>query len=287
MDELEVQRRARAFVRSANQDVFPVTLDRYLAQVGASQETDSSLGEDEAGWSTSVRGKLHITVNGNDSQERQRFTICHELAHHVLGIQSEHEGLPAWSYVRRPQNEVLCDVFAAELLLPVHLFKPLVDSAAPGFLFIEGVAAQAQASLMATASRFAALAGFPCAFVLSENRKIKYSVRSASLRAAKAWIPPRSGLPQGSVTERVCSGARCDQPEEVDPDLWFEDWTSGGSLHEDARLAPKRNQVLTLLWGEEDEIEQKKPMRHEARDEEDGYRELNGNLPWPGKKRRR
>lgn len=282
-----MQRRAREFVRSSNQSALPVVLNRYLDQAGAAMDIDDGLAEDEAGWSTSVRGKLHVTVNGNDSPERQRFTVCHELGHHVLGLPSEHQGLAPWSYAKRPINEVLCDVFAAELLLPAHLFKPLVDSAAPGFSFIERIAGEAEASLMATASRFAALAAFPCAFVLSEKGKIKYSVRSAPLRAANAWIQPKSGLPRGSVTERVYSGWMCDKPEEVDPDIWFEDWSSGGTLFEDARFSTKWQQGLTLLWGEEEEIEQRKPAQQAEKPSEDEYRELDGNLPWPGKKRKR
>jgi Zn-dependent peptidase ImmA (M78 family) len=68
-------------------------------------------------------------VNGNDSDERQRFTACHEAAHIELGLPSEHAELPWWSYAKRSPNEILCDAFAAKLLMPYKLFKPLVDKA--------------------------------------------------------------------------------------------------------------------------------------------------------------
>jgi hypothetical protein len=52
---------------------------------------------DEAGFTVEIKGKHHIHVNGNDSEERQRFTACHEAAHIKLGLPSEHCELPWWS----------------------------------------------------------------------------------------------------------------------------------------------------------------------------------------------
>lgn len=286
MDDTEVQRRAREFVRSVNPAAFPVDIQAYAKAAGAILHVDG-LSADESGWSSVIAGKLHITVNGNESLERQRFSVCHEIAHHVLGLPSEHAGLPSWSYAKRPLNEVLCDVFAAELLLPLHIFKPLVDSAEPGFAFIARASEDARASLMATASRFAAITSIPCAFVLCERGKIKYSTRSASLRAKNAWIQPRTSLPPGSVTARVCAGERCTGPEEVDPDVWFTDWTSGGTLFEEARFFPKWTQALTLLWGDEEELAERRPAHETERSDDSEYRELDGNLPWPGRRRRK
>jgi Zn-dependent peptidase ImmA (M78 family) len=287
MDETDVQRRAREFVRSVDPRVFPVDLDLYAKKADAVLHVDSSLGPDESGWSSVIGGKLHVTVNGNETRERQRFSVCHEIAHYVLELPSEHAGTPLWSYAKRPLNEVLCDVFAAELLLPLHMFKPLVDAGHPGFALVESVSRQAEASLMATASRFAAMATIPCAFVLSEGNKIKYSTRSAALRAMNAWIQPRSSLPAGSVTARVCSGGRCDGPEEVNPDLWFTDWNSGGTLFEEARFATKWHQGLTLLWGDEEEIAERRPQSGAERSSDTEYCELDGVLPWPGRRKRK
>lgn len=287
MDELETQRRAREFVREAKPTALPVQMELYSRLVDAVIHVDDKLNADESGWSTYLRGKLQITVNGNDSSERQRFTICHEIAHHVLELPSEHEGLSTWSYNKRPPNEVLCDVFAAELLLPLHLFKPLVDSANPGFAFLESISSTAEASLMATGSRFAAICGAPCAFVLTERGKIRYASRSTSLRAAGAWIEPRSAIPTTSVTARVCAGERCNGPEEIDPDVWFTDWNSGGTLFEEAKYFPRWQQSLTLLWGDEEEIEVRRSPQASRQPTDFEYRELDGNLPWPGRKKRK
>src|SRR5262249_7299949 len=100
------------------------------------------------------------------------------------------------------RNEIFCDVFAAELLLPYKLFKPLVDKADISLTTVDHLACRFVASNVATGSRFATLASAPCAFVLSERGKVRYASRSTLLRQANAWIPPRTILPQGSLSER-------------------------------------------------------------------------------------
>ena len=141
------------------------------------------------GWSFTINsGKHYIRVNGKDSDERQNFTACHEIAHIVLGLPSDHKELPWWSYAKRSPNEIACDVFAAELLLPYKLFKPLVDKSDISLSAVDGLAQDFVASAMATGSRFAALVRAPCAFVLSEQGKVRYASRSTALRDANAWI---------------------------------------------------------------------------------------------------
>jgi hypothetical protein len=132
----------------------------------------------EPGWSFESNGKYYICVNGNDSKERCRYTACHELAHIVLGLPSDHKELPWWSYAKRSPNEIFCDVFAAELLLPYKLFKPLIEKTDISLSVVDDLAERFVASNMATGSRFAALVSAPCVFVLSEQGKVRYASRS-------------------------------------------------------------------------------------------------------------
>jgi hypothetical protein len=121
----------------------------------------------------------------------------------------------------------VCDVFAAELILPYRLFKPLADEATIEMDAIEDLAGQFLASMTATGSRFAAVHPEPCAFVLSEQGKVRYASRSNSLRDAYAWIQPRLDLPRGSLSEKTRGGVASDGPERVDADIWFADWERG------------------------------------------------------------
>jgi hypothetical protein len=245
------------------------------------------LDASEPGWSFPSNGKHYICVNAKDKPERRRFTICHEIAHIALGLTSEHQQSPwSGSYVRKSPEEIWCDVFASELLLPYQLFKPLADCAVIGFISIDKLAGDFVASVTATGSRFATVLNAPCAFVLSEQGKVRYMSRSTTLREAYAWIAPQSDLPRDSLSARVRAGDTWDDAGEVDADLWFENWQRGGALLEEARHLSQWDQTLTLLWFEDEKVP---PVRDRAnRDEDDErLRELDGILPWPGKTRRK
>src|SRR5580704_2981452 len=98
MDELSVVLKARALISRVAPTVVPVPIEAYVADIGALLHMDDSLGADEPGYSFAKDGRHHICVNANDRPERRRFTACHEIAHIVLGLPSDHEQLPWWSY---------------------------------------------------------------------------------------------------------------------------------------------------------------------------------------------
>src|ERR1700741_434341 len=108
MDEFTAILKAREFVNKVGSNAVPVSVEAYAEAIGARIKYDSSMKPGEDGCSTVFAGKLIIAVNARDLLQRQRFTICHEIAHAVLGLDSEHGG-NSWSYAKRPLNEVLCD----------------------------------------------------------------------------------------------------------------------------------------------------------------------------------
>lgn len=294
MDEFTAILRARSFVKKVNPSEVPVPVEMYAQEIGARIDYDKTMAEDEPGCSIPIGNKLVISVNGNDRRERQRFTVCHEIAHAVLELPSEHAG-HWWSYAKRPPNEIICDSFAAELLLPHNLFKPAVDKAGMGFAAIGALAKNFEASLTATASRFAAFSAFPCAFILAQEGKVRYTIRSTSMRDAKAWIALGAALPKESLAARLRAAEDCDGPEEVPADIWFDDWRRGGQLLEDARYHVPWDQTISVVWFEDEEVPRvildDRSRGHHSRPEDDesetGLPELDGVLPWPGKKRRR
>jgi hypothetical protein len=286
MDELSVVMKARDFIGLCGPPALPVLVDRYADQIGGKVKQET-LKENEDAWSVQLpNGKYRICVNCAHNSRRQRFSICHEVAHVVLEIAADHTS-PSWNYARRPPGEVACDVFAAELLLPHRLFKPRVDAADMGLAAIGALADEFDASLISTGSRFATFSKDLCAFVLTEGGKVRYSSRSAQLRDARAWIKLGSALPTGSYSARVRAGEMPSGPEEAEPDEWFEDWERDGSLYEDVLHFEQWDQTLTLLWFDEEDLPP--PPSERKRWEEDNYglRELDGNLPWPGRSKRR
>ena len=296
IDELTARLKARAFVSKANPLTVPVSMDAYLTNANAKVRLEA-LQDGLYGMSVNVGGKHHICVNRNDSPERQRFTICHEIGHIVLGLPSDHSA--QWWTAKRPLAERLCDTFAAELLLPDHLFQPRAEDAVVCLATIDALAADFEASISSTGSRFAAVVTAPCAFVLSENGQVRYASLSKALGDARAWIGVSTDVPEGTISHRVRSGAAPERSR-VPADVWFSDWERGGVLVEEARHLPKWDQTLSLLWFESEDIPVA-PSRRESRwayegrdsayrrDEEDehGLKELDGHLRWDRKDRYR
>lgn len=300
LDEFDAVLKARQFVSKLGPTTIPVPMQPYLEQAGAIFRQETDLLPDESGWSFATEsGKRYICVNAEDRDERQRFTICHEIAHFILGLPSDHEKQPWWS-AKRPFAERLCDVFAAELLLPEGLFQPLAEDSNVSLASVDTLAGQFLASTTAAGFRFAAVVSTPCAFVLSEEGKVRYASRSKALTDAHAWVVPRIDLPRGTVSERLRAGdTEC--KGKIDAAVWFTDWERGGTLLEEARYLPRWDQTLSLLWFESGEVPSLTRNRQERRwevegrepdeahvdDDETALEELDGNLRWPSKNRRR
>jgi hypothetical protein len=244
------------------------------------------LPDEQPGYSTKIADRLCVFINRNDSPERRRFTICHEIAHSVLNLPSEHSSTSELDYSRRPWNEILCDVFAAELLLPYDHFKPMADTCRVGFADLDDLASKFQASVTSTGSRFAAVSDMPCVFVLSQTDIIRYASRSKSLREAGAWVSLGSLVPSNSCAHRArVNRKQCG--DEIAADEWFSDWRRGGVLVEESRYLYQWDQCLTLLSFDDDEVPPRESADYNNKEQEPLLKELDGVLPWPDKNRRR
>lgn len=289
MDEADVRQKARAFVSKVDVSNIRADLTPYIVATNAKVEKEE-LCEGESGYTiTKPNGKHVIIVNSLETEERQRFTICHEIAHVVLELESSHEEVPSWSYAKRNPNEIACDTFAAELLMPYQQWLSLVPKEEPSLEVIQHMADLFGTSFPAAASRFASLSDIPCAFVTMERGAVRYAARSTSLRQAGAWISPKSNIPIGSVAQRLRSlGLSAVDSEEVLQDIWFENWEKGLYLWELSRHYSRTDTTISLLWFDRDELPGFEVNRFGARVEVDGgLAELTGQLPWPGRSRRR
>ena len=293
MDESSTILKARQFVRKAGVASAPVDVERLAAEAKATVKVVHDLADDESGQTFPHKGKHIIAVNGNHREERQRFTVLHEVAHIVLGLPSHHHGpkLTAGTlmrYERRPEEEVLCDVFAAECLLPYDLFRKDVSDGDVCLEAVKELASRYKASLTATSSRFAVSAPEPCASVLSEDGEIRYVSRSKFLKELGGWIDFNVSVPSGTVAHRLFHRAsETEDSEELASDVWFSSSVRGRpTLVEEAILMPEWNQCLSLLWFDE-RTRPGDERRDDDEDDEPLLRELDGTLPWPSKNRRR
>lgn len=179
-------------------------------------------------------------------------------------------------------------MFAAELLLPEPIFRKDVAGVEISFNSIENFASAYGASLTSTGSRFAVLNQEPCAFILSEAGKVRYVSYSLAMREQKCWITVGLPVPEGTLTSNWLKGNKADGPVEVEAYRWLENEKRRGRfILEDVRLLEQWNQSLTLIWFENADYQEADGLTEEDADEESGLRELDGNLPWPSKRRRR
>ncbi|WP_168708847.1 ImmA/IrrE family metallo-endopeptidase [Metallibacterium scheffleri] len=254
MDEFEAELRARKFVQEIGVSTLPVDLGLYVARVGAKVLLED-LEPDEAGYTmTTPKGPI-ITLNAQDRAARRRFTQCHEIAHVVLGLPSQHGHAPEWSYARRPPAEICCDVFAAEVLLPYRLFLARAASLPLTFATVHQLASDCFASREAVASRLVATNRLPCAYVLGENGHVRHAIRSSALRAVNGYIPTGTLLPPGSAAHTLRSTREGDGTLTSAGDVWFDGWRDV-ELEESSIFLPEYDQTLTLLHcTDQDELE--------------------------------
>lgn len=289
MTEFEAEQKARRFVRDAGISAVPVDLGLYVAKVAGKISLDV-LDQGEAGYTMVTGAGPLITINELDRATRRRFTVCHEIGHLVLDLPSEHGYGPDWSYAKRSPNEVCCDVFAAELLLPVVFFAAFARGMPPDFDAVDELRWKFFASREATASRLAATSRLACAYVLSEGGKVRHMVRSPTLRSAHGWVSSGTPLPTVSVAAALRSGGGRSGAATYSGDAWFEGWQDV-ELSESSIFIPEYDQTLTLLHcTDQDELDylpRASIPDREGNDEDDALlKPLDGYPGWSRRGRR-
>lgn len=290
IDELDIRSKSRQFMAGLELSRIDTDLSVYIQKAKAKLKTEE-MGEGESGYTLTKRdGSSTIIVNELERRERQRFSACHEIGHIVLGLSSNHKETPPWSYAKREDNEIACDIFAAELLMPYDHFKADVDKAEPSFELVDRLRAKYATSFSATASRVAAVTDYPCAFVTMNSSVIRHASRSAALRTLNAWIAPKSPIPGGAVAHQLIKdGQRSGESSDISQDVWFQDWPRGYDLTELAKHYPEYDETFALLWFEDDSGPEEPVNTFLAKPQEDdgGLKELDGILGFSGKRKRR
>ena len=208
-----------------------------------------------AQWDTNF-GIMYTTYIDNPGF--QRFSIAHELGHYFLpghveqvlanGPHKSHAGFGS-----RDPYEQEADFFAAALLMPAQLVKPIINRREDGITCVKSLSSECETSLTASAVRYTRLSKSAVAIVLSQNGLIDFCLFSDALKEAKVrW--PRAGtpLPRETLTARFAaeprniSSAR-EGSEQVDLIDWFDCPTSHVVSEEVVGLG-SYGKVLTVLY---------------------------------------
>ena len=133
---------------------------------------------------------------------------------------------------------MLCDVFAAECLVPWHLIQPLAGDCDFSASTVMELSDLFEASKLCVASMFASASGAPVAYVVAEGGVIRYCVSSRASREAGIFLRTGVQLPGGSAAARAI---RKESAMEVHMEA--SDWSHSNaadriSVHEEAIYQP-------------------------------------------------
>jgi Zn-dependent peptidase ImmA (M78 family) len=195
-----------------------------------------------------------IVVNQTiKSPEKLRFIRAHELGHlrlHRLLRPFFHCDTQAFlERNKQGSHESEANAFAAELLMPEHLFLPLIRAEPFSVELLQKTARRFQTSLSVTAYRYAELGVEPLAFFFSQNGQIEWAHRSEGYLAT--YLQTKKPLNSQSVTYRcIRNGVSSSVPELVPAEVWFNDRRVPGELlvYEHCVLVPSMGGAYSFVW---------------------------------------
>lgn len=290
MDENTAVLRARHFLQAHGVTSAPVDV-MALAQATGFEVKFIELPEGEAGSTGVRRGKRYILVNEQDPPMRQRFTILHEIAHHVLGLPSVHgqasdpSESALTSLLGRPPEEKACDAFASECLVPLAVIRPLIEGKSFGVQIVAELARSFGASQHCVASQFIKSSTDCVAFVLAEHGLVKLAFPSTALRAAGVHLLRGTRLPHDCAAEAAMSaedGAVL-TAESEGADWSHSDAAGRFSVYEEASFYAPKQQTYSFLTFEALEPPSASEITRSVEDD-DLLSELTGELTWKPRK---
>lgn len=195
---------------------------------------------------------FRIEYNPNRPVARIRYSIAHELAHSLFadaGAQTRNRGRDADEW----QLELLCNVAAAELLMPIGSLSQALENVPVGVDAILALRERFLVSVEAVAIRLARasatpLAAFAARYVSDDKETGHYELEYVI--ASPSWLVPRLAghiVPDRSVVGAATAVGFTARSTEA------ESWDALGALHVEAIGAPPypdslRPRVVGLFW---------------------------------------
>jgi Zn-dependent peptidase ImmA (M78 family) len=179
-----------------------------------------------------------------------RFVAAHELGHLLA-----HRGVDQLrvctdadlhEWYSSAGHEPAANHFAAELLMPENLFKPLCDRNRPSLRDIRELADAFKTSLMATALRFVDYCPEPVAVAFSVEGSIAWWLKSDDFRF---WLKKGHRLGKLTYAGDLFAGKSVDdRPSAVSAEGWSDDSSAEGSEVQEHSMRLGAHGVLSLLW---------------------------------------
>jgi Zn-dependent peptidase ImmA (M78 family) len=262
---------ATYLLEGLGEDSLPINPLKICKKMGVYHREDD-LGK--------LDGMLLLDVSKNQSlicvnnriidQARKNFTTAHELGHFCMHCYERNTFYCSSDSVESFKSsidpiELSANEFAAELLMPAFIYKPLIDSIDADWDCIKELANKSQTSLQSTAIRFVDLTNAACCLIMSKDRRIMWFRKSAEFQP---FVQMEGRLlSRDSIAYSIFKG---NEPSDHFEDVKANNWVSGRGVNKYTEILEwslpinSYGQVLTLLydeegiagWDEEDEISQ-------------------------------
>lgn len=190
-----------------------------------------------------------ITVKGDGDPRRRRFSIAHELGHwqHHRGRSSicraNEIGSPGQAGA---SIERQADNYAADLLMPAYLFRPLAaQHTRPTFEGIDTLASAFSTSRLSTALRFMNLSSWPCLLVCHSPSGRRWFRRSSGV--PDHWFPKADLDPESSAMDVLYGKYNRGKPTIIGADAWFDRWNADRFEVREECIKGYGQDVLALL----------------------------------------
>ncbi len=229
-----IERFADGLRADAHQDQLPIRTDLIASMKGIKRHVRHAVDFSGRIYADE-NGQLRMDICGDDTEPRQRFTEAHELMHTAFpGFTEEQRyrlDITAERNAPNRQEEYLCDVGAAALLMPRELVRDHYDPR-EGFAEVERLASDAHVSIEAAANRLVSLSDEPVALLClavahkpadqtalrrGEPVAPRLRVKYAATRYVDVYIPRHKSAEDPSVLVRASSSGREEQGEEPLP----------------------------------------------------------------------
>ena len=200
-----------------------------------------------------TKDKAIVTINENQSPERKRFSIGHELGHWKY-----HRGR---SFICRSDDignrdkkrsihdpELVADNYAADLLMPEYLFQPRAQRYNNvNFEAIRELAKCFSTSLTATAFRYIQYSSYPSMLVCHAPKEKRWKWFKVGADVPERLFLKR-GLDTNSIAHKVMhSGLEQSYPESVQADTWFDNEGADHYYVYEQSILINDGCILTLL----------------------------------------
>lgn len=211
--------------------------------------------------------KYNQSSNG-DHHPRTRFSIAHELGHYFLERHRSYLLRTGKSHPSKGEFlsdrtiETEADAFAAGLLMPTRLLRPLVNEGEMTFTNIERWANEFKTSITSTARRAVELSDFPCALVGIREGRVAFRFHSQAMIEGGCYPRSRGNALPPTAREKWDAFAAGGCPLNNQGQAFGRDWCQTYDNERAARAAvsehyfgvPPTQTLLVLLTIPEDEL---------------------------------